>query len=257
MAVNYLIQFGTGDPRNFTGLNATFLVFKDVGGNNVTAPGITEIPSGTGLYYFTWGTSHSIFFLADAATTSPGTAGRYVAGNLDPSDRISEYGNTLVAIGTSNIALGTTNVALGTTGVALGTTNVALGVTNVALGTTNVALGTSNIALGTTGIATTNAVGTTLVAQGATIVAIGNTLSALGATIGPIGISLLALIGTTASSFATPVDLFGYLKRLRELAEGNEEFVKGTGVLTMLDRTGGTTLAQKTISNNASLVTKT
>jgi len=257
MAVNYLLQFGSGDPRPFTGLAPTFLIFKDVAGNNVTAPGITEIPSSTGLYYFTWGTTTNISFLADAATTSPGAAGRYIAGMLDPSDRISEYGNTLIAIGTTSVALGTTNVALGTTNVALGTTNVALGTTNVALGTTNFALGTTNVALGTSANAGIGFVGTTLVAQGATVVAIGNTLAALGATIGPIGISLLALIGTTASSFATPVDLFGYLKRLRELAEGNEQFVKGTGVLTMLDRAGSVTLAQKTVSNNASLVTKT
>lgn len=219
MAVNYMLQFGTGDPRSYTGINATFLVFKDVGGNNVTAPGITEVPSGTGLYYFTWGTSNSIFFLADAATTSPGAAGRYIAGNLDPTDRMSEIGTSLAA---SNASLTVGQNRQGTTLVGIGNTSIAFGTSIYALEQ-----------------------------------AIGNTLLALGA----IGISINGLIGTTASfigdNVTPPVDLFGYLKRIRQLHEGNQTFIKVSGVQTQLDSTGTTTLYSKTISNNASLVTKT
>lgn len=268
MAVNYLLQFGSGDPRTLTGLAPTFLIFKDKDGNNVTAPGITEIPSSTGLYYFAWGTTTNIAFLADAATTSPGSAGRYIAGMLDASDRISEfgtslmsYGNTLVALGTTNFALGTTNVALGTTNVALGTTNVALGTTGVALGITNVALGTTNVALGNTAVA----LGISNFAFGGSNIALGTTNVALGTTITSLlnGLSspLILAIGTTASltgdDSTSPVTLFGYLKRIRELHEGNQSFVKSTGVQTQFDRTGATTLYSKTITNNASLVTKT
>lgn len=249
MAVNYFLQFGTGDPRTFTGLNATFLSFKDVNGSNVTPPGITEIPSGTGQYYFSWGTTTSIFFLADAATTSPGTAGRYVAGNLDPNDRMIDYGITLVAIGTSHIAQGNSMIALGTSGVALGVTILAAenfqGQTLVAIGNTSgfgAAIGASNAALGTSIYALEQAIGSTLL------------------SIAGFGSSILTAIGSTASligdSTHDPVDLFGYVKRIAELEQGQETFVKGTGVLTMLDRTGATTLAQRTITNSASLVLK-
>lgn len=242
---SYLLQFGTGDPRTFTGLSATFLIFKQMtDGTNVTAPSITEIGSGTGLYGFQWGTTVPISFLADAATTSPGSAGRYIAGQLDPADRADEYGTTLVAIGTSLVAgqgnFGSTLVAIGNTAIALGTTNVALGTTTVAWG---------------------SAIGATQIAEGATIVAIGNTLTAIGVSSYAIGSSLLALIGTTAAvigdNSTDPSTLFGYLKRLGELEQGREQFAKGTGVLTMYDRTGATTLATRTIVNSATLVTKT
>jgi hypothetical protein len=239
MAVNYLLQFGSGDPRTFTGLAATFLVFKDVSGTNVTPPGITEVPSSTGLYYFSWGTTTSIFFLADAATTSPGSAGRYVAGNLDPLDRLSEVGATLIALGSSGVALGTTAVALGTTAVALGNTQIALETNQ---GTTLVAVGNSSIALGTSLYSLEQAIASTLLA------------------VSGIGSSIFTAIGSTASSIGdlstNPSDLFGYLKRIAELEQGQETFVKGSGVLTMLDRTGATTLAQRTVTNSASMVMK-
>lgn len=229
----YYLQFGSGDPRTFAGLSATFLIFKLQDGTNVTSPGITQVPTSTGIYYFTWGTTTSISFLADAATTSPGTTGRYVVGVLDPANRIDEVGSTLVAIGTTNIALGTTNFALGTTAVALGTTAVSWG----------------------------SAIGATQVAEGATIVAIGNTLLGIGNTVSAIGPSLYALIGTTASligdNVTDPSTLFGYMKRVNELVQGQETFTKGTGVLDMYDRTGATLLNERTITNSASTVIKT
>ncbi len=225
MAKQYTLQFGTGDPRTFTGLNATFLIFKDtVAGSNVTPPGITEVPSATGLYYFTWGTTSPITFLADAATTSPGTSNRYIAGSLDPADRIDEVGTTLVAIGNSLTSLGASSVGL-----------LNMGVTLVGIGNTSIALGISNFALGTS------------------IYALEQTLSS---TLG----GLAVVVGSTASligdSSTAPVDLFGYLKRARDTLEGQERFVKGTGIFTIFDRTGATTLSVRTVTNNSSLVTK-
>lgn len=123
------MRFGSGDPRTYTGVAATFLLFKTSDGTNITPPGITEVPSGTGIYYFDWGTTTSISFLADAATTSPGAAGRYVFGALDPVDRMDEYGTTLMAIGTTLTAIGTTGVAIGTSGIAIGTSGIAIGTT--------------------------------------------------------------------------------------------------------------------------------
>ena len=208
----YYMRFGSGDPRTYTGVAATFLLFKTSDGTNITPPGITEVPSGTGIYYFNWGTTTSISFLADAATTSPGAAGRYVFGAIDPADRSDEYGITLTAIGTTNTAIGTSITA----------------------------------------------VGVSLTASGVSQIALGNTiLSYLSGLSSPILIG----IGSTASSFGStssdPIDLFGYLKRIQENLEGNNTFIKSTGVLSILSRGSSTLLATKTIANSVSTVIKT
>lgn len=241
----YYMRFGSGDPRTYTAVAATFLLFKTSDGTNITPPGITEVPSGTGIYYFNWGTTTSISFLADAATTSPGSAGRYVFGALDPVDRMDEYGSTLTAIGTTAVALGVTGVALGTT--------------NVALGTSNIALGTSNYAYGTTIIHyLPNHIGTTLVGIGNTAIALGSTIYSL---LGGISSPFLLSVGSTASSVGStsvgPVDLFGYLKRVTENLEGNNTFVKSTGVLSIYGYGSSTLFATKTIANSITMVTKT
>lgn len=122
MAKTYWVRFGSGDPRNFSGLTPTFLLFYNSAGSPVTPPSVTEIAASTGLYTFTWGPTTSIGFLLDGFTTSLTGDARYITGSLDPSDRIDEVGTTLVAIGTTNVALGTTNIAIGTTVAAIGTT---------------------------------------------------------------------------------------------------------------------------------------
>lgn len=239
MAKSYLMRFGSGDPRTYTGLSPTFLIFVNMtNGATLAPPAIAESLTGSGLYQFSYGVTQPIAFLADAATTSPGAAGRYVNGQIDPADRSDEYGNSLMAFGTTLVAIGTTNFSLGTTGVALGTSNVALGTSNFAFGASNFALGVSNFALGTS------------------ILAIGNTILAIAGT----GGTLSVLIGSTASaigdSATDPSTLFGYLKRIAELEQGREQFVKSSGALSMYDRTGATLLASRTISNSASMVVK-
>lgn len=99
---DYSVRFGSGDPRTFTGLNATFLFFVNMQtGATLTPPAISELFAGTGVYKFQWGTTTPISFLIDAATTSPGVAGRYVTGQLDPSDATNDL------IGTSASSFGT------------------------------------------------------------------------------------------------------------------------------------------------------
>ena len=63
-----------------------------------------------------------------------------------------------------------------------------------------------------------------------------------------------ALIGNSASD---PTSLFGFLKRLQELQEGDENYTKATGVLIRQDRTGATTLISQTINDSATEITKT
>jgi hypothetical protein len=275
---SYVMRFGSGDPRTYTGLAPTFLIFCTDTGTTLASPGISEVLSGSGLYYFNWGTTTPISFLADAATTSPGTSGRYVAGSIDPADRADEYGTTLVAIGTtlnaigtSHIAQGNTMIALGTTTIAIGTTNFALGTSNVALGISNIALGTSNFALGTSIYALEQTLGSTLVAIGNTAIALGTSNIALGTTAVAIGTSLFASnasltvniagIGSAGSTFggaaSDPVDLFGYMKRIQENLEGNSSFTKGSGAWQIYSRGSSVLLTTKTVANGVSIITKT
>jgi hypothetical protein len=278
---NYGVRFGSGDPRTYTGINATFLFFVNMAtGATVTPPSIAELFANTGIYNFQWGTTTPIAFLVDAATTTPGASGRYVSGQLDPNDRGDEYSATMIAIGTSHIAQGVTSIALGTTAVALGTTTVALGITSVSwgsvnniqgstifsLGTTSVALGISNIALGTSAVnwgSVNNIQGSTLFAIGTTITAQGVSNAAQNVTILAQGLSItvaVAGVGTVASSYgsnvADPTDLFGYMKRVLENLEGNNTYNKVSGAFTFLSRGSTTILATKTITNSVSLVTK-
>lgn len=102
----YFIQFGIGNPASFTGLSPTFLVFNTTAGAT-TAPGITEVPTTTGIYYFNYnlgGASNPITFVADGATTGLNANQRYVSGALDPVQAIDQQ------IGTSANSYGSTSV---------------------------------------------------------------------------------------------------------------------------------------------------
>lgn len=288
MAKTYTVAFGSGDPRSYTGLSPTLLIFVNASsGATLVAPTFSEALTGSGIYKFAYGTTTPIAFLADAATTSPGALGRYVTGQIDPADRSDEYGTTIVAIGTSNIALGTTNVALGTSISAQGVSISAQGVSILAFGVSTLAFGSTLTGFGTSLTASQVSIagqGTSITAQGVSITAQGVSLTAQGVSLFAFGtstisfgVSLVALgntilastgtgstlvvtIGTTASlignSTTDPSDLFGYVKRIAELIQGQQLFTKGSGVLDLYDRTGATLLTVRTVSNNASLVTK-
>lgn len=237
MAKTYTMQFGSGDPRTFTGLAPTFLIFVNASsGATIAPPAISEALAGSGLYKFAWGTTTPIAFLADAFTTSPGTAGRYVTGQIDPADRADEYGTTMIA---------------------LGTTLTGYGVSTVAFGLTLVGYGNSTLAFGSTLIG----YGNSTLAFGVTLVAIGTSLLAQGVTNGAIGISLYGLIGTTADSIGTtaidPTTLFGFLKRNQEFWEGDQIYSKATGLFDFYNRGSSTLLKEKTISDSSSSTTKT
>ena len=185
---NYLLQFGTGNPSSFSGLAPTFITFKTIpGGTNVTPPpGITEIPTATGLYYFTFGATTSVVFTVDGATSGLSDPVRYISGEVSALDQLD----------------------------------------------------------------------VNLAAQGSTLVAIGNTLAAMGSSFAPF----LSLIGTTTSSFGDsttdPLTVFGYLRRLQEFNEGNANFTKSSGFWSIYSRGSSYLLAQKTIADTASNVTK-
>lgn len=224
MANTYGVAFSNTDPRNYTSLAPTFLIFNQMSdGASLARPAISQLLAHgityTGIYQFTYTASTSVYFLLDAITTST-ASDRYVYGILDPvqrvDQRLEEIGSTVVALGNTAVALGTTGVAIGTTGVALGTTAVAIG--------------------------------TSVLAASQTLVAIGNTLGTLDAR-----------IGTTSSTFGTsatdPGDLYGYMKRIQEFLEGDATFTKSSGAWAVKSR-GGSLLASKTLTNTSTTVTK-
>lgn len=263
MSKTYYMTFGTGDPRTFTGLAPTFLTFNNAG-SAVTPPSISEVTGATGFYSFTWGVTTPICFLVDAATTSPGTSGRYVKGSIDPADRIDEVGTSLIAIGTSHLAQGVSMLAIGTSHLAQGVSILAFGVSSLALGVSNIALGVSNLALGFTNFGFGVSIYAGLGAQGVGFTGLGTTLLAIGNTVGAIGVTtsaFAALIGNASSSFGStsvdPTTVFGFLIRAQEFREGNSVYTKATGILDFYSRGSSTLLREKTISDTSTQTTKT
>lgn len=102
MAKNFLISFGSGNPATFTGLTPTFTVFKVLpAGGATTPPGITEVPSSTGLYYFTYSPLSAIAFVIDGGSALNSTI-RYISSALDPIQAVDE------AIGATTSSFGGT-----------------------------------------------------------------------------------------------------------------------------------------------------
>lgn len=232
----YWLQFGSGDPRTYTGLAPTLVIFKSFSGVALSAPGITEPIAGSGLYKFEYNPSFSVAFLADAATTSPGSTGRYVTGVLDPvhviDERLPEMGTTLVAVGNSAAVMGGSLAVMGNS---LGVMGGSLSV----MGTTLAALGASSAVMGST-----------LSAIATNVMAIGSSLTAIDAKIG----ETTASFGNTATD---PGTLYGYLKRIQEHHEGNANFNKTTGVWSIYSRGSSTMLREKTLTNTSSEAAKT
>lgn len=100
---SYYLKFGSGDPASYTGLSPTLVIFSTGGLTATAAPGITETPSGGGLYRFDYGPTLSILFKADGGVALSGTD-RYIIGTLDPIQAVDEK------IGSSADSYGSTNV---------------------------------------------------------------------------------------------------------------------------------------------------
>lgn len=85
----YWLKFGSGDPANFTGLSPTFVIFSAQGISAITAPGITETPSSSGIYQFTYGPTLPIIFKVDGGAALS-TGDRYITNALDPIQSVDE-----------------------------------------------------------------------------------------------------------------------------------------------------------------------
>ncbi len=101
---NYWITFGTQDPRTYSGLSPTFLLYFNKLGATLSPPGITEVLAGSGFYSFqaSVGWSGSFAFLVDGGASA--AAVRYVTGALDPVDEIDlTLGYTASSFGSTNV----------------------------------------------------------------------------------------------------------------------------------------------------------
>lgn len=99
---NYWVSFGTQDPRTYTGLSPTFILFFNHLGQTLAPPGITEVFTGSGGYRFQYsiGWSQSIWFLCDGGASAG--AVRYIQGALDSSDALDlTVGYTASSFGTT------------------------------------------------------------------------------------------------------------------------------------------------------------
>ena len=90
MAKDYALKFGTGDPRLNTGLTPTFIQFFVLAsGATLAPPGITETQVGSGAYYFSYGTTQSIFATADGGAALA-AGDRFVSAVLDPIQSVDQ-----------------------------------------------------------------------------------------------------------------------------------------------------------------------
>ena len=99
------------------------------------------------------------------------------------------------------------------------------------------------------------AIGNTCTALGMTSVALGTTAVALGTSLYAFGATSNALIGTTSSSIGSdsvdPTTVFGFLKRAQETREGEEIYLKDSGLLGIYSRGAtATLLREKTITDS-------
>lgn len=128
----YQLIFGTGNPASNTGLTPTLSTFKVLpAGTAITGPGITEMPSSSGIYYFAYdpiGATTPISFVCDGGASLT-TSNRYVVGNCDPIDAIDQYGQSLIALGNTILSTalglsGSFNTLIGNTASSFGSTSV-------------------------------------------------------------------------------------------------------------------------------------
>ncbi len=94
MAKKFWLKFGSGDPRNNTGLSPTLIVFGSEGGTALVAPGITEPIVGSGLYQFSYDPTLAVAFVADGGA-GLSSSDRYVTGVLDPIQAVDEKMGTV------------------------------------------------------------------------------------------------------------------------------------------------------------------
>ncbi len=84
MAKLFYFYFGNRNPNLFTGLSPEFIQFSSQGVGLSLIPLISELPSGSGIYQFSYGSTASTSFVIDGGSTLGTSPFRYVSGVIDP-----------------------------------------------------------------------------------------------------------------------------------------------------------------------------
>lgn len=153
MAKTYWFQFGSQDPRSYTGLSPTFIQFVNQLGATLSPPGITESPAGFGFYRanYTVGASTSVAFLIDGGATLSNTV-RYISGNIFGNENLDYVGSTLLAIGSTTSGIGITLTGVGITLTGIGNTLSGLGSTVSGFGDLAALIGNTTSSFGSTNV---------------------------------------------------------------------------------------------------------
>lgn len=271
MSRDYTFAFGA-NPANNTGLAPTFIFFVNSAGSTISPPAISELLAGSGLYKSSYNATQMISFVLDGATTALSSSDRYITGVFDPADKFSStltgMGMTLGAMGSTLTQIGLSVTNQGATLVAQGATLSAIGVNLTNQGTTLVAFGgtLTSVATSTAGLGSTlNLLNLSTLANSTLIGNAGVTLNALGSTLTGVGNTLgdmVGLFGSTQSSFGStsvdPLTVFGYLRRIQEMQEGNQVYTKASGLFALYSRGSGTTtlLRQLTVTDTVTSTTR-
>lgn len=271
----FYVRFGTGNPAASTGLSPTFIVFRSPSGAT-TPPSITELPS-TGIYTFAYECTGSVAFVVDGATTGLTSADRYVCGAIDITTRLDEFtGRAGDAVGFSSLygQILSGNAQGSTLTARLGAITDETGFSTVfgQLGSVSAQGSTLTDRVGsvTDGAGFSTLFGQIQASSVATLstqvgsindVAGFSTLFGQVKQASAIGMSQTALLGsatdTIGDNVTDPNTLFGFIRRTNEVFEGQSVYEKASGVLTLKDKTGATTLSSRTIADTGSQVTKT
>ena len=117
-------------------------------------------------------------------------------------------------------------------------------------------LGSSVAALSSTQLAIGSSLNALSVGLGSSVSALGETLSGVGGTVFAVN----GALGTTASSFGNtamdPDTVFGAVKRIQEILEGNATFSKSDGTWNIYSRGSSTLLRVKSLTDGQTSATK-
>lgn len=233
---SYLFKFGTGDPRTWTGLSPTFLLFFDINGATQAPPSIAEAFTLSGYYKFTYNATLPIGFLIDGATSSLDPIARYISSCLDPIQAVDQNissitsGQSAIVANQSLMIAGQSNLIAGQSVLVAGFSILVAGQSVLIAGESTIISGISSIISGISVIPVTS----------------GNS-------------ALLAILGSTASSYGStvdPVDIMGYLKRLQEFNEGDSTYLKSSNQWLIYTRGSSALLALKTLVDSQTQTTK-
>lgn len=118
------------------------------------------------------------------------------------------------------------------------------------------ALGSSVSALSSTQLAFGSSLNFLSVGLGSSVGALGSTLLGVGGTV----LAFNSALGTTASSFGStsidPETVFGAVKRIQEILEGDATFSKTSGTWNIYSRGSSTLLRVKSLSDGQTSATK-